>query len=304
MLLPSYFIIDITRLDELPDVPLPENAFLSYSITPDNIQHINSFYKKLVLSGRNAPFCLFIDVNDGKTLPVDEFEKNIEYLVSLSFQYAYIKLNGDNPLFIFNSGTAHSDSYITILRKNFTDQGYNNIETIIVENNSVYDHTKKDNKTICLYPKMSSDELLSEYAGAIKKITTTGYSFFFFPDNPGNITKILATIDEAELNLQKDVPQIYFLLKENRMLALKEQQLQIKAALLEEKLDSLKSYHLHTNAPETRYKKQVTELLDFYNTEYEVLPLWFKRLGHIVKVITGKRTFKSLFNDNVKKYKG
>jgi glycosyltransferase involved in cell wall biosynthesis len=33
----------------------------------------------------------------------------------------------------------------------------------------------------------------------------------------------------------------------------------------------------------------------WYHDEYEVLPLWYKRFGHIIKVVNGKRTLKSLF---------
>lgn len=40
---------------------------------------------------------------------------------------------------------------------------------------------------------------------------------------------------------------------------------------------------------------QYNELKMWYHKEYETLPLWFKRLGHIVKVFYGKRTVKSLF---------
>ncbi|HEY0434266.1 MAG TPA: hypothetical protein VGC95_10365 [Chitinophagaceae bacterium] len=43
--------------------------------------------------------------------------------------------------------------------------------------------------------------------------------------------------------------------------------------------------------------------MEWYHREYEVLPLWYKRFGHIIKVITGKRTFRSLFRDDDKKYK-
>ncbi len=50
-------------------------------------------------------------------------------------------------------------------------------------------------------------------------------------------------------------------------------------------------------------KQDLSKVLAFYRNEYEVLPGWFKKLGHLVKVITGKRTFKSLYNDHVKKYK-
>ena len=40
-----------------------------------------------------------------------------------------------------------------------------------------------------------------------------------------------------------------------------------------------------------------------YNSENEILPGWYKRFGHILKVLTGKRTFRSLFRDDVKKHK-
>ncbi len=50
-------------------------------------------------------------------------------------------------------------------------------------------------------------------------------------------------------------------------------------------------------------QKEYYEVLDWYRNEYESLPLWYKRFGHIVKVLVGKRTFRSLFSDSVKKYK-
>jgi hypothetical protein len=37
------------------------------------------------------------------------------------------------------------------------------------------------------------------------------------------------------------------------------------------------------------------DILAWYKKEYEILPLWYKKFGHIIKVLTGKRTFKSLF---------
>lgn len=45
------------------------------------------------------------------------------------------------------------------------------------------------------------------------------------------------------------------------------------------------------------------KLKKYYHYEYEILPLWYKRFGHIIKVIMGKRSLRSLFNDRVKKYK-
>jgi hypothetical protein len=36
-------------------------------------------------------------------------------------------------------------------------------------------------------------------------------------------------------------------------------------------------------------------ILDWYKKEYELLPLWYKRFGHVIKVMMGKRSFKSLY---------
>ncbi|WP_165758961.1 glycosyltransferase family 4 protein [Niastella yeongjuensis] len=43
------------------------------------------------------------------------------------------------------------------------------------------------------------------------------------------------------------------------------------------------------------WKELQTETKNWYYNEYEILPLWYKRLGHIIKVLTGKRSIKSLF---------
>ena len=50
-------------------------------------------------------------------------------------------------------------------------------------------------------------------------------------------------------------------------------------------------------------EKEYYDVLSWYHKEYEILPLWYKRFGHIIKVIMGKRSFRSLFSDNVKKEK-
>jgi|GEM_PF-854176 len=74
---------------------------------------------------------------------------------------------------------------------------------------------------------------------------------------------------------------------------------------LQKKLDTLKSEHrvlqerMH-NAETTigiirsKYKDDYDTLFSWYQQEYETLPLWYKRFGQLIKVLTGKRTAKSL----------
>lgn len=46
-------------------------------------------------------------------------------------------------------------------------------------------------------------------------------------------------------------------------------------------------------------EKEYYEVLDWYHKEYEVLPLWYKQFGHLIKVIIGKRSLRSLFYDSI-----
>jgi hypothetical protein len=50
-------------------------------------------------------------------------------------------------------------------------------------------------------------------------------------------------------------------------------------------------------------EKEYYDVVNWYQKEYEILPTWYKRFGHIIKVMMGKRRFRSLFRDDVKKYK-
>jgi hypothetical protein len=74
---------------------------------------------------------------------------------------------------------------------------------------------------------------------------------------------------------------------------------------LQKKLDTLKNEHRvlqerKHNAETTigiirnKYKDDYDTLFNWYQQEYEALPLWYKRFGQLIKVLTGKRTAKSL----------
>lgn len=78
------------------------------------------------------------------------------------------------------------------------------------------------------------------------------------------------------------------------------QQLSKENALLLQRLANANSF---VELAKSKYKKDYDTLFTFYQHEYEILPLWYKRFGHIIKVLMGKRSFRSLFNDNVKKYR-
>lgn len=85
-------------------------------------------------------------------------------------------------------------------------------------------------------------------------------------------------------------------------------QLLVRVFNMDEKNSNLKFYLKKADAENNNSKiylshqqKSAREILDWYVKEYEALPLWYKRFGHIIKVIIGKRSLKTLFYNNVKK---
>jgi hypothetical protein len=300
MLLPSFLVVDFNKYEDIPDIQLPENTYLSYKITAASISLIDSFYEKLFSSSKKYPFCLLIDLQNGLE-KLDEFEITINSLVTFSFHFNYVKMNHDNPLIIFESDKENVNEYIAIARQTFKSQGYNNIESVIIYNSKI-PFPVKERKNIRFNSQENINNLFSEYVNSIKQLISA-IPLFFFVNETERISEILNTIQQAEAEVLKDLPQTYYLLKENVSLITKKNELLFKIGLLQEQLDSLTNYRLYYSSADTQYKKQVKEMANFYKNEYEILPMWYKRFGHILKVIMGKRTFKSLFNDNVKKYK-
>ena len=44
--------------------------------------------------------------------------------------------------------------------------------------------------------------------------------------------------------------------------------------------------------------KQLNKPISWYYKEYEVLPLWYKRIGHIIKILQNNRSWRSIFTNN------
>ena len=298
MLLHSYFIVDFDKYDNLPDVQLPENTRLAYKITATSVQTVTSFYKNIFLFPQKYPFCLLVDISE----ETDRSEIMLDLLVSFSFHFGYIKDYYDNPLVLFEISKPGDHEYISAVREAFKSQGYFDIVTTDIYKNIDF-LPENPNKNIRFNLQESLVSLPSEYINSIKTLTSSNCSVFYFLKYPGQLPEILKVIQEAESIVKENMPQVYWLLSENKFLKLKEDELLSKMELLREQLKSLNAYHSNYHSTSSRYKKQITELLKFYKQEYEILPLWYKRFGHIIKVFTGKRTFNSLFNDKVKKYK-
>ena len=301
MLLPSFFAVNMDQYEDLPDISLPANAYLSFRLNTFDGRAIDSFYKKIFLLPPKHSFCVLIDLDELFTISNAELKKKIEVFISLTFHFNYIKVESGKPLILFETRKSNGENLISTIIGAFNDQGYDDVEIILLDEN--INRSKGAKKQIWLNLQESFVNLFSDYIQSIKQLDSSDASFFFFLAKPGELSEILNTLEEAETDVRENFPQVYNLLNENMSLKIKERDLHTDLVLIQEQLDSLNNYHLYHNLSESRYKRQIKELLRFYKNEYEILPTWYKRFGHIVKVIAGKRTFRSLFDDNVKKYK-
>ncbi|HWK02901.1 MAG TPA: hypothetical protein VNS58_04690 [Puia sp.] len=144
----------------------------------------------------------------------------------------------------------------------------------------------------------SGEALAAGYTHLLRSEPDSYATIFFYPASGEILRSAFLSLQEAEMQYRREVPQLYSLIQTNRR--------------LEKELHSLNRRYASTYT-ELNHQKQYLEILrsdhatkelqDYYNNEYEILPLWYKRFGHILKVLTGKRTFQSLFRDGVKKYK-
>jgi len=142
-----------------------------------------------------------------------------------------------------------------------------------------------------------TEELINHYIEYIET-GNIGNRLLYLSDTGANIPLLYTMIRTAEENIKdknammfKMASEAYSLKNENTLLSKK----------YTSAVNELNNYKTHIEI--IRSSHLAKELQEYYNKEYEVLPLWYKRLGHIIKVLMGKRSFRSLFNDKIKKYK-
>lgn len=136
------------------------------------------------------------------------------------------------------------------------------------------------------------------YSQLLRNTGSYNNNVFIKADSVQQLNDIDAMLSNEEQKLEKENPALSTLL--SRLVAMEAQltRTNMTIAALEQELENHRQYNAILRSEHT-----AKELQTYYDHEYEVLPGWYKRVGHIIKVIMGKRTFRSLYRDDVKKYK-
>ncbi|HEV2353416.1 MAG TPA: hypothetical protein VGR89_04190, partial [Puia sp.] len=94
-----------------------------------------------------------------------------------------------------------------------------------------------------------------------------------------------AFIQRADAALRADHPLLYRLAHDSK------QARRLLTRVSREKVQLAEESLIRQQLLEAASKQNEVEyILRFYRNEYEILPLWYKRLGHVIKVLQGKRS--------------
>ncbi|HEX9510833.1 MAG TPA: hypothetical protein VF939_10135 [Puia sp.] len=303
MLIPLFFVTEVPQTEDIHDVLLPEGASLVFRIKINELDLIRSFYRSLVAGDLKTPFSLLVESDSVHAATVSE--ELISYLISFTLHYKYLNLRYKTPFIIFKSSGDGAYDLISLLRKRLMDQGYGGIDYIDLDaEDTLFSSSLTHRKWVTVKSGAETVNLLSAaYYEALKSNDSGENSLLFFLHSATQLSNLIRSLTGVEEDLLRHSPSTYYLLERVKTLESAKKEIESEIGILEEKADSLKSYYTFYNQPDSGYKKKIAEIVEFYKNEYEILPLWYKRFGHIIKVLTGKRTFRSLYNDNVKKYK-
>ncbi|RXK60017.1 hypothetical protein ESA94_13295 [Lacibacter luteus] len=249
-----------------------------------------------IFDSGNITFSIYLDsfqkVDFSKIL---EDIKNERYiLVQNTFHPNYHRVE-QKPVICFNSvdkGTPELILFITEMNKTFQAQGYNGIYPMYFSNDPT-PFSSRDN--FCFPIHLSKTDICNCYYDILKN---KFYSAKYIGIRSLEIALIIQELKKAEDRLLQEQPLQFEMLKMFSFLSSSSKLLSYQLDIAKADLENQKKY-----LEILRGKDGALEIINFYKNEYEILPLWYKRFGHILKVITGKRSFRSLYDDNTKKYK-
>ncbi|QHL85950.1 hypothetical protein GU926_00220 [Nibribacter ruber] len=248
-----------------------------------------------------ASFAICFDFSNASTLTGEEAILHIENFIQLSFLPAcQTALNA--VIFYFIPPVVHSavEAWVhfrnalngSFIKQGFTEVIFKPIHLLQQQQQGVL---LTDFNSIHL--PLSEEDLHETYYQALLQKGIIGGSLLVLHKPLETFKVIEAIACKTEIEFGKAEEVTYTLMMQNLTLQKKVKKLEELYVASTKELNNQKEYLTIYHS-----KSESLGINEFYFHEYEVLPLWYKRLGHIIKVMTGRRTFQSLYDKNAKKY--
>jgi hypothetical protein len=282
MLFPVCYIVPL-NLCQQTSLPLVSGT---YAIEVDHSDEASliSAYQQVSQLPIQQSFCLFIR-------PINELSKRqADDIIAFFFFPNYYKA-GQKPLLLSeNNGALQDSSFGEMILQQAKAHGYHQQELKFINTNT------NPADTIC---KASDGVAIIQITRRLLQDSSSFTEMLYIKaDRVEDILNAQSILDQEEQVFKEQNPRLYGFMVKNKELTASVEHLE---QMVEAAGQELLSQAAHMKV--LRSSSQATHLQHYYNNEYEVLPSWYKQFGHVLKVVLGKRSFRSLFNDNVKKYK-
>jgi hypothetical protein len=253
-------IVEAEELD-LTLLPGDKNIGLSIQLNPRRLPSPGLIHR---LANGDRPFTLSLSSSPHPSL--------IEYIVLLLCSRNYICQDG-SPLIVFNNPPTPA------FRTNLEQQGWHTITCLVPDTE----------RTLS-----SQDQIPVRADRIIYQANTMTEEFFFISGRDFLDTLSLEqSLDQYCHELMLDQPLLETWILQRR-------QLQNNLDLLSNKyrvtVERLHNAETTIAIIRSKYKDDYDLLFNWYQQEYEALPRWYKQFGQLIKVLTGRRSLKSLVN--------
>lgn len=282
MMLNKVFFITDNIYQVCENAPAEENFF--YSVLVDPAQNVLENIYAFIDNAPLVPVTLTLNIEE--TLS----EEVIKFITSFLFLPSYAVIEWQPVINLTGKSGELMERAASELSLYFSQQGFHNAIINKLSDNQAPEGYYQLFQTI--------PGLQDHYRRLLRDEDFYNVPVFFRAPSPEMIQSVLLMLHQEETSFRQGFHRLFSLAKANQELEVGNAFLRRKAESTETELANQRKFNAIL-----RSAHSTKELQRYYDQEYEVLPLWYKRVGHLIKVLTGKRTFKSLFRDDVKKYK-
>lgn len=273
------FFISDTVFETGEDLPECDNIYFSIKVNPSVKGDLENAYS--VMEKMLVPAILTLDVHEQLS------EEGMRFVTSFLFFSIYLSIEQQPVINLAGRSPQLLDKSVSRLSGYLASQGLNvNIKKVLVSEEPVTGRHR-------LFT--SPEKFLLYYREILGSDQCFDKDVFFYASSFDVFRLVIVSLQQLETEFKENFPKVYALIDDKRLLEQQVIDLSRKLALTETELSYQKQY-----SDILRSDHSTRELQQYYNNEYEILPKWFKQLGHILKAITGKRTFRSLFKGKVK----
>ena len=263
---------------------------LAFCISKNNAEKPESIMK-YIHARPELSFCVIIEEYESS-----EFGNAlINLMISLSFHPGYVFYHPHKPVILLRDFN-DADVFMREAESAFIDQGFSGVDYFSIASN------QPPEKPDRLFYELGSGDVKEEYGNLLSNYLRSKDAVLLPLSNCRNGKSLDLQLRNAENEWYSKFPRLFEIFQDASSLLQANYTFGVEYAFLQERYESLSSYAI-SGAGKDITRRQMNEVVNFYKYEYEILPTWFKRFGHVVKVLMGKRSFKSLYDDNAKKYK-